>query len=281
MPSTVDLHSHSSVSDGSERPATVVRKAAAAGVRFLALTDHDGTDGLDEAQAAAAEAGLHELIPGIELSAEEGIHVLGYFTAYKDAELQRTLKHLQETREGRARYILSRLEEFGMLLDFAQVQRIADGAIGRPHVARAMVERGYVQTVPEAFDLWLGIGKPAYVASEKLTAQEAIGMIRAAGGVASWAHPEWPDGPHRYRPTEETLRQLMEAGLQAIEVYYFDHSLEMASRFMELAQRYDLIPTGGSDYHGPEVRAVELGSVPVPEETVERLRPLSHRNGRG
>jgi len=281
MSSLVDLHSHSSVSDGSERPEMVVRKAAAAGVRFLALTDHDGTGGLDEAIATAAQLDGLELIPGVELSAEEGIHVLGYFLAYHDAELQRTLSRLQEGREGRAHQILERLAELGMPLDFERVKRIADGAIGRPHVARAMLERGYVQSFNEAFERWLGIDRPAYIPSEKLSAEQAIEIIRDAGGVASWAHPEWPDGPQRYRPTEDTLRQLADAGLQGIEVYYADHLPDMTGRFLDLARRFDLVPTGGSDYHGPEVCAVELGSVLVPEETVDRLRSLSHRNGRG
>lgn len=159
-----------------------------------------------------------------------------------------------------------------MPLEFERLKRIADGAIGRPHVARAMLERGYVQTFKEAFDRWLAIGRPAYVPSEKLAASEAIEMIRKAGGVASWAHPEWPDGPQRYRPTEETLRPLVDAGLGGIEVFYYDHAPEMAARFLELARRYDLVPTGGSDYHGPDIRDVELGSVEVPEETVARLR---------
>ena len=278
MPSLVDLHSHSTISDGSERPEVVVRKAAAAGVRVLALTDHDGTDGLDEARSTASQLDGMELIPGIELSAEEGIHVLGYYIAYKDEGLQRTLRKLQAGREGRAHEMLDKLAALGMPLEFERVKRIADGAIGRPHVARAMVERGYVSTVPEAFDVWLALGKPAYIPSEKLTAAEAIAMIRGAGGVASWAHPEWPDGPQRYRPTEETLRQLVDAGLQAIEVHYFDHTPELAARFMELASRYDLVPTGGSDYHGPEVRDVELGSVDVPEETVGRLRERARRS---
>lgn len=275
MPSTVDLHSHSTVSDGSERPEVVVRKAAAAGVRYLALTDHDGTGGLDEAQAAAAAMYDFELIPGIELSAEEGIHVLGYFLTYSNPELQATLAHLQQGREGRAQEMLERLAGLGMPLDFERVRRIADGAIGRPHVARAMLERGYVQTFGEAFDRWLGMGQPAYIPSEKLTAAQAIDMIRRVGGVASWAHPEWPDGPQRYRPTEDTLRQLVEAGLQGIEVYYADHPPEMAERFMALACQFDLVPTGGSDYHGPAVRDVELGAVDVPEETVARLRELA------
>jgi 3',5'-nucleoside bisphosphate phosphatase len=277
MPSRVDLHSHSSVSDGSERPAIVVRKAAAAGVRFLALTDHDGTGGLDEAIGIAREEPGMELIPGIELSAEEGIHVLGYFIGYSDPGLQKTLHQLQEGREGRAHEILETLERLGMPLEFDRVKRIADGAIGRPHVARAMLERGYAQTVDEAFGRWLGIDRPAYVPSEKLTAPQAIEIIHKAGGVASWAHPEWPDGPRRYRPTEDTLRQLVEAGLGGIEVYYADHAPEMAARFLGLAQRYDLVATGGSDYHGPEVRDVELGSVEVPEETVARLRERARR----
>lgn len=275
MSSTVDLHSHSTVSDGSERPEVVVRKAAAAGVRWLALTDHDGTGGLDEARAAAAEIDGFELIPGIELSAEEGIHVLGYFLSYGSPELQGTLSRLQDGREGRAHEMLERLASLGMPLDFERVRRIADGAIGRPHVARAMLERGYVTTFAEAFDRWLGMGQPAYIPSEKLTAPQAIDMIRRAGGVASWAHPEWPDGPQRYRPTEETLRQLVEAGLQGIEVYYAGHAPEMAQRFQGLAAQFALVPTGGSDYHGPAVRDVELGAVEVPEETVARLKELA------
>lgn len=271
MPSTVDLHSHSSVSDGSERPEIVVRKAAAAGVRHLALTDHDGTGGLDEAKSAAKDAGI-ELIPGIELSAEEGNHILGYFLSYDDPTLQATLARLQEGREGRAHEILQVLDRHGMHLDFTRVKRIADGAIGRPHVARALLEAGYVRSVEEAFELWLGNGKLAYVPSEKLPPEEAIGMVRRAGGVASWAHPDWPEGAIRYRPTEETLRRLVDAGLGGIETYYYEHTPEAVQRFQGLARQYGLIPTGGSDYHGPEVRDVELGTVTVPEETVERLR---------
>ncbi|MHB8618463.1 MAG: PHP domain-containing protein [Chloroflexota bacterium] len=277
MTSRVDLHSHSSVSDGSERPAEVVRKAAAAGVKVLALTDHDGTDGLDEAAEASRQSGGLELIRGIELSAEEGVHVLGYFIEHRDARLQETLKTLQEGREGRARQMLAVLEGMGMPVDFTRLKRIADGAIGRPHVARAMIERGYVQSVDEAFDRYLGRGQPAYVASEKLSAAEAIGMIDRAGGVASWAHPEWPEGPLRLRPTEETLRALVEAGLGGLEVYYREHDAGMTERFLDLARRYGLIPTGGSDYHGPEVRDVELGAVDVPEATVERLRERARR----
>lgn len=272
MSSAVDLHTHSTISDGSDRPEVLVRKAAAAGVRTLALTDHDGTGGLDEAIAASQRLDGFELIPGIELSAEEGIHVLGYFIQYQDPRLQRTLAHLQETRVGRAHEIIRRLQDLRMPIDFERVKRLADGAIGRPHVARAMIERGYVASVEEAFDRWLGMGKPGYMPSEKLTAQQAIAMIRDASGVASWAHPEWPDGPRRFRPTEETLRQLVDAGLGGIEVHYYEHTPETSARILALAQRYDLIPTGGSDYHGPEVRDVELGSVAVPEETVGRLR---------
>jgi predicted metal-dependent phosphoesterase TrpH len=264
------------VSDGSERPQTVVRKAAAAGVRALALTDHDGTDGLDEAIDASREAGV-QLIPGIELSAEEGIHVLGYFIEHEDPALQRTLKRLQATREGRAREIIQRLGALGMPLEFERVKRIADGAIGRPHIARAMIERGYIASVDEAFERWLGRGKPGYIPSEKLAAEQAIQMIRESGGVASWAHPEWPDGPQRFRPTEDTLRRLVGAGLEGIEVYYYEHTPEVAERFLSLARRYGLVPTGGSDYHGPEVRHVEIGSVDVPEETVELLRARAKR----
>lgn len=272
MPSKVDLHTHSSVSDGSERPAEVVRKGAAAGLHTLALTDHDGTGGLDEAiQTAGAFRGLR-LIPGIELSAEEGIHVLGYFIRYHDATLQTTLTKLQDGREGRAKDILRVLESMGMPLDFTRVRRIADGAIARPHVARALIEAGYVSSVQEAFDRFLAIGKPAYVASEKLTAQQAIEIILRARGVASWAHPEWPDGPQRFRPTEETVRTLVDAGLGGIEVYYEEHTPEMRRRFFGLATKYRLVATGGSDYHGLEVRPVELASVEVPEEVVEELR---------
>ncbi len=276
MPSTVDLHTHSTLSDGTQRPRELVRKAAEAGVRTLALTDHDGTAGLDEARAAAEMHDL-DLIPGIELSAEEGVHVLGYFIAYDGPGFQATLARLQQGREGRAQEIVARLESLGMPLEYARVKRIADGAVARPHVARAMLEAGYVGSFEEAFDRWLGMGKPAYVASEKLTAPQAIQMIVGAGGVASWAHPEWPDGPQRIRPTEETLRTLVGAGLGGIEVYYFEHAPETVERFLELARRYDLVPTGGSDYHGLEVRSVELGSVLVPEAAVDGLRERTAR----
>ncbi|MDE3077157.1 MAG: PHP domain-containing protein, partial [Chloroflexota bacterium] len=204
-------------------------------------------------------------------SAEEGIHVLGYFIHYHDATLQATLTKLQDGREGRAKQILQTLESMGMPLDFTRVRRIADGAIARPHVARALVEAGYVASIQEAFDRFLAIGKPAYVASEKLTAGEAIEIILRAGGVASWAHPEWPDGPQRFRPTEATLLELVGAGLAGIEVYYEEHTPEMRQRFLQLAAKYQLVATGGSDYHGPEVRPVELASVEVPEEAVDLL----------
>jgi hypothetical protein len=129
-----------------------------------------------------------------------------------------------------------------------------------------------VSSLQDAFDHWLGNGKPAYIASEKLLPSQAIGMIREAGGVAAWAHPDWPEGAIRYRPTAETLRTLVDAGLGGIETYYYEHEPEKVEYFRKLAAEYNLVPTGGSDYHGPEVRNVELGSVVVPEESVERLR---------
>ena len=270
---TADLHLHSTVSDGLLSPAELVHQAIAAGVRIMALTDHDATDGIGEAEAASRGHADLILIPGIELSTdvEEGeVHILGYFLNIADPEFQRTLSDFREDRVSRVRKMLDALADLGLPLDWHRVQEIAgDGAIGRPHVADAMLERGYVKTIREAFDDYLGRLRPAYVERRKLLPVEAIEIIRRFGGVSALAHPrEAPD-------LETLLPTLAEAGLTGMEVHYGLYPDEERAHFAELAETHRLLALGGSDYHGPG-RAAEcpLGGSRTPVHAGEDLLAL-------
>ena len=270
---SADLHLHSTVSDGLLTPAELVHQAAAAGVRILALTDHDATDGLQEAEAAVKVHPDLVLIPGIELSTDVAggeVHVLGYFVNIADPELQTLLGSFREDRVGRAKTILEKLAELNLPLEWDRVQEIAgDGAIGRPHLAEAMVERGYVETIRAAFDRYLGRSGSAYSERQKLTPTEAIEIIRRFGGVSVLAHPrEAPD-------LDALLPSLKEAGLLGMEVHYGLYPDHERAGFAALAYRHRLLPLGGSDYHGPG-RAAEcpLGGSRTPIEAGEALLAL-------
>jgi hypothetical protein len=270
---TADLHLHSTVSDGLLTPAELVHQAAAAGVRIMALTDHDATDGIDEAQAAAKDHPQLVLIPGIELSTDIAggeVHVLGYFVNVADPKLQSVLGSFREDRVGRAKQILKKLAELDLPLDWDRVQEIAgDGAIGRPHLAEAMVERGYVKDIREAFDRYLGRSGPAYSERQKLAPTEAIEIIRRFGGISVLAHPrESPD-------LDTLLPALKDAGLVGMEVHYGLYPDDERARFAALAERHRLLPLGGSDYHGPG-RAADcpLGGSRTPIEAGEALLAL-------
>ncbi len=276
MASRVDLHLHTTVSDGALRPEELVRAAAAVGIKVIAVTDHDSVDGVEEAQRAAAAAAL-EVIPGIELSSSqngEEIHVLGYLLDIDDPNLRDALRHLQEDRRAQAQAIVARLTELGYTLDWTRVLAIAQGgSIGRPHIAKALVERGAVASVDEAFSRLLRRGGPAYVEGRKLLPQEAVRMINAAGGVASLAHPIIVGADDYRLDLERLVPALAEAGLEGIEVYYKGYTQEIRALLLAMAARHQLTPTGGSDYHGGGVVAdAELGAVEVPLDTVEMLR---------
>lgn len=281
MTSRVDLHLHTTVSDGALRPEELVKAAAAAGIRVIAITDHDSVDGVKEAERASAGLPI-EVIPGIELSSSqngEEIHVLGYFLDTDDPRLRDALCRLQEDRWTQARAMVARLGELGYPLDWTRVSAIAQGqSIGRPHIAKALVERGVVASVDEAFSRFLRRGGPAYAPGRKLLPQDAVSMIKAAGGVASLAHPIIVGADDYRLDLERLVPALAEAGLGGIEVYYKRYTPEIRASLLAMAARYRLIPTGGSDFHGGGVVAdAELGAVDVPLETVEMLRGSGSR----
>jgi len=283
MASRVDLHLHTTVSDGVLRPADLVKAATLIGIRVMAVTDHDSVDGIQEAQDAASGLPI-EVIPGIELSANldgDEIHVLGYLLDVGDRLLQQALCQLQEGRVTRARAMVERLGELGCPLDWDRVRAIAQGSsVGRPHIARALVERGYVGSVNEAFSRFLKRGGPGYVEGRKLLPQEAVNLIRAARGVPSLAHPIIVGASDYRLDLPRLLPAMAEAGLEGIEVYYKGYTPEITASLLAIADRHRLVPTGGSDFHGGGVVAdAELGAVEVPWETVERLRARQRGSG--
>lgn len=272
-PGKIDLHLHTTVSDGVLSPAELVQLAARNGVRRMAVTDHDATDGLPEAIAEGQKLGV-EVIPGIELSADvpgSEVHMLGLFLEYQHPDFQEMLARFREGRVDRAQGMVERLRKLGKPISWQRVQELAgEGSVGRPHIAQALVEAGHVATIPEAFDLYIGRTGPAYVERYKLTPAEAIELIHAAEGVASLAHPRETLG------TVEMVPELAAAGLDGIEVYYWhDYGPGTIEALLSLAERYDLVPTGGSDFHGfpmggPTVTN-EPGSVNIPPELPDLL----------
>lgn len=271
--STVDLHSHSTASDGRLSPTELVDEAVRRGVAVLALTDHDTMAGVPEALAAASRAGV-QLIPGVELNtdAPKGeLHVLGYLLSGEEGPFAELLQARQNNRRRRAHEMVEKLRALGVPVDMEAVERFAGGGvIGRPHVGRALVEAGHVAHLGEAFDKYIDRHGPAYVKrDETFTAVDAIKVILAAGGVPVLAHPG--------RLADEAyIGPLIEAGLQGIECYYPDHTPEQTARYIALAKAHDLIVTGGSDFHGDGMHA-PLGSVAVPEEAAEQLYERQRR----
>jgi predicted metal-dependent phosphoesterase TrpH len=272
--SRVDLHMHTTVSDGRLPPRELLRRAAANGVRTLAVTDHDNTDGLPDAQDEAARLGL-DLIPGIELSTDLGslgVHILGYFLRWENPAFQARLAPMRDDRLWRAQKMVQRLTELGYPITWERVREIAgEGVVGRPHIAQALLEAGHVRSITDAFDRFIADGGPAYVERMKLSPADAIALVHAAGGVTSVAHPY--DAPD----VDTLVAELAQAGLDGVESYYQGYPPERVAHLAELAAEHGLIPTGGSDYHGfPMGGASEVdndvGSVAVPDGTVARLR---------
>ncbi len=266
----VDLHIHSTASDGVFTPSEIVHQALGRELAVIALTDHDTLGGVAEAQRAAASTNL-EVITGVEVNAEGDwgdLHFLGYYVDPENGLLRERLQAMRDARVGRARKMVERLREMGMGLEWEEVRTLASGdSVGRPHVARALLNRGHVATMQEAFDRFIGNDGPAYVPRLRLTPSEVIEAIIGAGGVPVLAHPG------HYWAALERLPKFVEYGLRGVEVYYPDHSPEEIKVLLGLCQKYDLLFTGGSDFHGPAVReGAPLGSVYVPMECVERLR---------
>jgi 3',5'-nucleoside bisphosphate phosphatase len=246
-------------------PSAVVAAAEAVGLHAIALTDHDTVDGTAEARGAAERAGIR-FITGIELSAEhEGIevHILGLHLA-DTAGLAGRLAELRVERLQRARAIVERLGELGVGISYDSVLAHADGgAVGRPHVARAMIDGGFVQDFREAFDRYLGAARPAFVPKKKLSPADAIALIHNAGGLAVWAHP----GTHA---SDQMVSALAAAGLDGLEVLHPSHGPEMVRRLMALCDSRTLVPSGGSDWHATPGVTRTLGNQAVPAEWLQR-----------
>jgi predicted metal-dependent phosphoesterase TrpH len=265
----IDLHVHTTASDGLLEPAELVRAVQAARIEVFSVTDHDTVDGLDETRRAADAAGL-TLVPGVELSAYWGsveFHILGYFIDPANAAILRFLGDTRDARHARLHAMLTRLQAMGMRVPADDVlSRAQNGNVGRPHLARALVERGFVGSTDEAFDRYLGADKPAYVPRPDVSVSDAIAVIREAGGIASLAHP----GLHN---RDEALPDLVAAGLAAIEVYHPRHAFGRARRYRRIAQQHGLLITGGSDFHGVDEgdHASAPGLPCLPEADYERL----------
>jgi len=272
----VDLHAHTTVSDGTLTPRELVELAKNTGLAALAITDHDSTEGVPEAEAASQ--GLDILIvPGIEINCdtEDGhIDILGYFFDINDPGLQATLNKIRDARYYRAQKMVEKLRELGRPIRFDRVLELSErGAVGRPHVAQALLEAGHVSTISEAFDRYIGRHGPAYADRYRMSPEEACKLVRRAGGVPSLAHPAPANNPFSdAKDLNRLLPVLREAGLGAMECYYPGYSPSASEWLLGLADHFDLIPTGGSDFHGETKPEIQLGMVDVPLESVERLR---------
>lgn len=245
----LELHCHTTYSDGTLTPAELVQAAAAAGVKALAITDHDTLAGWDEAIAAARQHSLEnslEIVPGVELSTVWGnrsLHLLGFYP--NPDRLAPVLQAHIAGRKRRAQQMLDKLAALGCPVELPELG--ANMAPGRPHIAKALVQAGYVQTAQEAFERFLGDDGPAYVQYEKFLATDGVRLLRECGAVPVWAHP-WL---FRGGTLEETLNALLDAGLMGLEVYHPSHTPSQIERLAALCDRHSLLKTGGSDYHGP------------------------------
>ncbi|MGD9124741.1 MAG: PHP domain-containing protein [Desulfarculaceae bacterium] len=257
----IDLHTHTTASDGSLTPSQLVAAAKEAGLKAVAITDHDNISGLEEALAAGAELGL-EVIPGVEISVEGeqkgGIHVVGLFLDHRRAALGEGLERLQQARAQRNPQIAARLQELGMDITMEQVLQYAGrGQVGRPHFAQALIEGGYVQNRQEAFGRFLAADKPAYVPKFRFSPPEALSLLRGAGAVPILAHPGLLNLP--WAELEALLRQLIGQGLEGLEAYYSEHDQATTQRLVSLAARLGLVVSGGSDFHGLPKPDISLG----------------------
>ena len=281
----VDLHLHTTYSDGRLSPTQLVNLCAQRGLKVISVSDHDSTEGIPEALEAARSFPQLTVIPGIELSTDvpgSEIHVLGYYVDYRDGNFQGILKRLRDGRQQRAREMVAKLNKLGLKVSWDRVRELsADGAIGRPHIAQAMVEAGHVQYPRDAFETYLGRNGSAYVERLKLTPEEAIGILAENGALPVMAHPTYSmakSDRSEVAELRETLQRLKGAGLVGMEVYYFDYSDEVVSRLAGLASELGLVPCGGSDYHASgNPGEPEPGTVGPPMETVEALESLRRR----
>lgn len=272
----IDLHVHTSMSDGTSTPFEVVKQAADMNLAAIGITDHDTVNGVE----ASLEAGRIlnvEVIPGVELSAEfeQELHILGYCIDVKSVQLKKTLKELREYRKMRNPKMIEKVNQLGMNITMEEVKAYAQGTfIGRPHIAAIMIQKGYVQNIEEAFEKYLAIGGAAYVPKKKLSPYQAITLIKQAEGVPVLAHPVFLE--QKDIALEALVKQLISYGLMGIEAYYTEHSLQMRERYIALARKYHLLVTGGSDFHGKNKPDIMLGrgygDLYVPYDAIAQLK---------
>lgn len=274
----IDLHTHTTQSDGSASPTELIARASSKRARAIAVTDHDTVAALDEARDAAGRFGL-ELISGIEISAEYSpgtMHILGYCLDERSVALNEQLGELREAREKRNPEIAKRLQDLGLDIGYDEVSTAAGNeVVGRPHFARLMVEREYAASIQDAFDRFLKKGAPAYVEKARLSPRDSIILIREAGGVAVLAHPYQLKLPS-YEAVDELVAELAGFGLDGIEAIYSRHSPDERVAYAEIAARHGLLVTGGSDYHGsykPDIDLVTgLGDLEIPYALLEEVK---------
>ncbi len=271
---SADLHTHTTASDGALPPADLVARAAGRGIRFLAVTDHDTVAAVEEAVAAAPEG--MTVIAGVELTCHAGnreAHILAYGVDLEDRNFRRELEELAEQRLERARQMIARLNRLGIEVELADVERIAAGAtITRPHVAMALLERGHVDTLDEAFSRFIGRSGPAFVAKPLRDPGRTFHAVRRVGGVPVLAHP----GTFR---RDDLIAGLVEAGLVGLEVRHTEHSTAVCRHYEAMARDLGLLPTGGSDFHGTPGHRSRIGVPRVPAEWAEKL--VDRIEGRG
>ena len=281
---TVDLHLHSTYSDGTFEPRELVDRAVAAGLRTVGLTDHDGFEGIAEARAVAA--GRIGFIPGVELSIDwdgPGLHMLAWWVD-EGSRLDEELVAIRESRHQRNFEIIAALNQMGYPVTVEQVERISEkGVIGRPHIARALMEHGAVATVAEAFDQLIGSGKPAYRERTRLTIERAVSLVRESGGVTAIAHPH--TAADDALGFEAAFRRFAELGVDGVECWYPEYPPAQRTAMAAMATRHGLVPTGGSDCHGANKPGIEVGvgrgDLAVPDEVVEMLEAARHRSHGG
>ncbi len=271
----IDLHTHTTCSDGTLTPEALIQYAKAKNLKAVAVTDHDTVSGNLRA-LKEGEALQLEVIPGVELSAaytEGSLHILGLFVDSRNKAIRRATEKLQEKRRERNIKILRKLNELGIEIERSPF--VENAYLGRPHIGRALCQLGYVESIDEAFEKYLKKGASAYVVREKLSEEETIKAIVAAGGLPVLAHPVTVFN------AEKTVTQLLPLGLRGIEVYYPTHSPEDVHSFQILAEKYNLLMTGGSDFHGEHKPKIDLGCMKVPASLLEPLKNEIELNRRG
>lgn len=272
MPSVCDLHIHSSYSDGILSPTEIVRRAAEKKLAAVSVTDHDTIGGQKEALEAGKKLNM-EVIEGIEFSVKEGqkgFHILGYLVDYENRDILDSIDWLREKRLIRFRKMLDKLGDIGIHIEMDEIRSCSDtDSYGRPHLARLMLEKGFISYYQEAFARYLGDGRKAYVPKEVLSMERVFELIRGAGGVPVWAHPGGRILDNK------RLREMIEMGLKGVEVWHPNHNYDLEHRIAAIAGEYGLVATGGSDFHFAESMKVDIGGKHAPYDSVCRLRELA------